>query len=152
MWKESLYHVITIYTPELLTVLRGSARLDSPAATLADVTTWDKADSLLYSLVFFATTSSAWITVQAHSKAGTSAEANIQSAWAALNARFDAHTQEARFTCHKELSALTHAAGGDPVDFFFKVCELKLRPETLGEKISDEKYLDIILPGVTCAP
>ena len=73
-------------------------------------------------------------------------------AWAALNARFDAHTQEARRACHKELFTLTHVAGGDPVDFFSKRCKLKLRLETLGEKVSDEVYLDIILSGLTSAP
>ena len=74
------------------------------------------------------------ITVQAHRKAGTSAEGNAQLAWAALNARFDAHAQEARRACHKELFALTHVADGDPVDFFSKGCELKLRLETWGRK------------------
>ena len=151
VWKESFEHVINIHAPELLTVLRRSARPDALAATLADVTAWDKADSRLYSPLFFATTGSARITVQAHRKAGTSAEGNGQLAWAALNARFDVHIQEARRACHKELFALTHVAGCDPVDFFSKGCELKLRLETLGEKVSDEVYLDIMLSGLTCA-
>ena len=73
-------------------------------------------------------------------------------AWAALNARFGAHTEDARHACHKELFALTHVAGGDPVDFFSKGCEVKLRLETLGEKVSDEVYLDIMLSGLTSAP
>ena len=63
VWKESFKHVINIHAPELLTVLRGSARPHPLAATLADVTAWDKADSRLYSLLFFATTGSARITV-----------------------------------------------------------------------------------------
>ena len=95
---------------------------------------------------------SARITVQAHRKEGTSAECNGQLTWAALNARFDAHTQKARRACHKELFALTHVAGGDPVDYSSKGCELKLRLETLGEKVSDEVYLDIMLSGLTSAP
>ena len=131
-WKESFEYAINIHAPELLTILRGSARPDSLAATLAEVTAWDKADSRLYSLLFFPTTGSARITVQAHRKAGTSAEGNGQLSSAALNARFDAHTQEARRACHKELFALTHVTGGDPVDFFSKGCELKLRLENSG--------------------
>ena len=75
---KSFEHVINIHAPELLTVLRGSAQPDPLAATLADVTAWDKADSRLYSLLFFATTGSARIAVQAHRKAGTSAEGNGQ--------------------------------------------------------------------------
>ena len=84
--------------------------------------------------------------------AGTGAEGKGQLAWAALNARFDTHTQEARRDCHKELFALTNVAGGDLVDFFSKRCELKLGLETLGEKVSDEVYLDIMLSGLTSAP
>ena len=91
--KESFEHVINLHAPELLTVLRGSARPDSLAATLADATAWDKADSRLYSLLFFATTGWARITIQAHRKAGTSADSNGQLGWASPNARFDAHTQ-----------------------------------------------------------
>ena len=151
VWKESFKHVINIHATELLTVLRGSARPDPLAATLADVTACDKADSRLYSLLFFANTGSARITVQAHRKAGTSAEGNRQLAWAALNSRLDAHTQEERCAFHNELVALTHVAGGDPVDFFSKGCELKLRLETLGEKVSDEFNLDVMLSGLTSA-
>ena len=55
VWMESFEHVINIHALELLTVLRGSARPDPLTAILADVTAWDKADSRLYSLLFFAT-------------------------------------------------------------------------------------------------
>ena len=72
VWKESFEHVINIHAPDVLTVLRGSARPDLLAASLADVN-GDKTDSRLYSILSFATTGSAQITVQAHRKAGTSA-------------------------------------------------------------------------------
>ena len=45
-----------------------------------------------------------------------------------------------------------HVAGGDPLDFFSKGCEHKLRLDNLGEKVSDEVYLDIMLSSLTCAP
>ena len=152
VWKESFEHVINIHAPELLTVLRRSARLGLLSATLANVTAWDKADSRLYSLLLFATTGSARITVQPLRKSGTSADRNGQLTWAGLNARFGAHTQEARRACQKELFAITHVAVGDPVDFLSKGCELKLLLETLGEKVSDGVYLDIMLSGLTSAP
>ncbi|CAB1113015.1 unnamed protein product [Ectocarpus sp. CCAP 1310/34] len=152
VWKESFEHVINIHASELLTVLRGSARPDPLAATQADVAAWDKANSRLYSLLFFATSSSARLTVQAHRNAGTSTDGNGQSAWAALNARFDACTQEARRACHRDLFGLKHVAGGDPIDFFSKACELRLRLETLGETVSDDVYLDITLSGLTSVP
>eukprot|EP00903_Cladosiphon_okamuranus_P015299 g14134.t1 len=152
VWKESFEHVINIHTPELLTVLRGSARADPLAATQAKVDAWDKANSRLYSLLFFATSSSARLTVQSHRTASTSADGNGQAAWEALNARFDGCTQEARRACHRELFNLKHVAGGDPIDFFSKACELKLRLATLGETVSDDVYLDITLSGLTSAP
>ena len=95
VWRESFEHVINIHAPELLTVLRGSARpdpLDANQATVA--TSWDKANSRLYSLLFFATSSSARLTVQSHRTAATSADGNGQAAWAALSARFNGRTQE----------------------------------------------------------
>ena len=152
VWKESFEHVINIHAPELLTALRGSARSNPQAATQADVAAWDAANSRLYSLLFFATSSSARLTVQAHRKATTSADGDGQKAWATLNARFDACTQEARRACHRELFNLKHVAGGDPIDFFSKACELKLRLKTLGETVSDDVYLDIALSGLTSAP
>eukprot|EP00903_Cladosiphon_okamuranus_P019283 g17724.t1 len=150
--EESFEHVINIHAPELLTVLRGSARPDPLAATQAKVDAWDKANSRLYSLLFFATSSSARLTVQSHRTATTTADGNGQAAWEALNARFDGCTQEARRACHRELFNLKHVAGGDPIDFFSKACELKLRLATLGEPVSDNVYLDITLSGLTSAP
>ena len=123
---------------------------DANRATVA--TSWDKANSRLYSLLFFATSSSARLTVQSHRTAATSADGNGQAAWAALSARFDGRTQEARRACHRELFGLKHVAGGDPIDFFSKACELKLRLATLGETVSDDVYLDITLSGLTSAP
>ena len=43
-------------------------------------------------------------------------------------------------------------AGGDPIDFFTKGWDLKLRLEVLGEEVFDEVYQDIMLNGLTAAP
>ena len=74
------------------------------------------------------------------------------AAWKVLNERFDAHTQEARRACHRELFDLRHLAGGDPIDFFTKGMNLKIRLQGLGEEVSKEVYLDIMLSGLTKAP
>eukprot|EP00903_Cladosiphon_okamuranus_P005795 g5742.t1 len=74
------------------------------------------------------------------------------AAWQALNERFDAQTQEARRACHNELFNLRHVAGGDPIDFFTKGWDLKLRLQVLGEEVSDDVYLDVLLTGLTKAP
>ena len=64
---------------------------------------------------------------------------------------FDAQNQEVRRACHNELFNLRQA-GGDPIDFFTKGWDLKLRPEVLGEEVFDEVYQDIMLNGLTAAP
>ena len=74
------------------------------------------------------------------------------AAWKALNERFDAHTQQARRTCHRELFGLRHLAGGDLIDFFTKGMDLKIRLQGLGEEVSKEVYLEIMLSGLTKAP
>ena len=74
------------------------------------------------------------------------------AAWNAHDERCDAQYQEARRACHDELFNLRHTAGGDPIDYFTKVWDLKLRLEVMGEDVSDEVYQDIMLNGVTAAP
>ena len=64
------------------------------------------------------------------------------AAWNALNERFDAQNQEARRACHNEPFNLRHKAGGDPIDFFTKGWDLKLRLVVLGEEVSHEVYQD----------
>ena len=60
--------------------------------------------------------------------------------------------QDARRACHNELFNLRHKAGGDPINFFTKGWDVKLRLEVLGEEVSDEIYQDIMLNGLTAAP
>ena len=75
------------------------------------------------------------------------------AAWNALNERFDAQ-KPGRSAClsHNELFNLRHKAGGDPINFFTKGWDVKLRLEVLGEEVSDEIYQDIMLNGLTAAP
>ena len=43
-------------------------------------------------------------------------------------------------------------ASGDPINFFTKGMDLKSRLQGLGEEVSEEVYLDIMLSGLTKAP
>ena len=55
--------------------------------------------------------------------------------------------EEAGRACQNELFNLRHKAGGDPIEFFTKGWDLKLRLE-----VPDEVYQDIMLNGLTAAP
>ena len=46
---------------------------------------------------------------------------------------------------------LRHLAGGDPIDLFTKGMDLKISLQGLGEEVSKEVYLDIMLSGLTKA-
>ncbi|CAB1097546.1 unnamed protein product [Ectocarpus sp. CCAP 1310/34] len=126
-WKIKLRQAIILHAPELLPVLNGNARPSATAANAEDVAAWDKANGRLFSLLFFVTSGSAQLTVRTHEGAADSDMGDGTAAWRALNERFDAQTQEARRACHNELFNLRHLAGGDPIDFFTKGWDLKLR-------------------------
>ena len=107
---------------------------------------WDKANGRLYALLFFATSGSAKLTVRTKEVTETNSRGDGRAAWKALNARFDTQTQEARRACHNEFFNLRHLQGGDPIDFFTKGWDLRLRLKGLGEEVSDDVYLEICSP------
>eukprot|EP00752_Nemacystus_decipiens_P010530 g9376.t2 len=151
-WKLKLREAINFHSSELLSVLNGTARPTETATSMDAVAAWDKANSRPYSLLFFATTGPAQQTVRTQAGKEPNSTGNGAAAWKALNARFDAHTQEARRACHRDLFNLRHNAGQDPIDFFTKGWDLRLRLKVLGEEVSDDVYLDIMLSGLTEAP
>ena len=132
-WRTRIREANILCSPELLPVLDGDARPSERASTADAVAVWEKANGLLYSLLFFATSGSAQLTVRAHEGRGTRPMGDGAAAWNALNERFDAQNQEARRACHNELFNLRHKAGGDPIEFFTKGWDLKLRLEVPDE-------------------
>lgn len=146
-WKKKLRNGVNLYVPDLKPILDGAIRPAETAPTEGAGAAWDKANDRFFSLLFFVTDGSAHNTILAHEEAADGA-----AAWKALNARFDANTQEARRACHRELFGLRHLAGGDPVDFFTKGMDLKIRLRGLGEEVSDDVFLDVMLSGLTTAP
>ena len=70
-WRTRIREAIILYSPELLPVLDGDARPSRHASTADVVTVWEKSNGRLYSLLFFATSGSAQLTVRAHEGRGT---------------------------------------------------------------------------------
>ena len=89
-WRTRIREVFILYLPELLPVLDGDARPSGPASTADAVAVWEKVNGRLYSLLFFATSGSAQLTVRAHEGRGTRPMGDGAAAWNALNDRFDA--------------------------------------------------------------
>ena len=70
-WRTRIREAIILYSPELLPVLDGDARPSGHASTVDAVAVWEKANDRLYSLLFFATSGSAQLTVRTHEGRGT---------------------------------------------------------------------------------
>ena len=146
VWNAKLRNAVNLFAPDLKPILAGADSPAEPEPGEGDRAKWDQANSRLFSLLFFVTSGSAHATVLTHEEStdGT-------ATWKALNERFDAHIQEARHACHRELFDLWHLAGGDPIDFFTKGMDLKIRLHGLGEEVSKQVCLDIMLSGLTKA-
>ena len=73
------------------------------------------------------------------------AKADGVAAWAALSARYDGNTKEARRSCRENLLHASMKSGRDPTDFIAEVDDLRVRLEDLGEQVSDDLIEDVIL-------
>ena len=103
-------------------------------------------NSKLYKILFFATEGSANITVeQFQARPQTRQKADGVGAWEALSVSFDGNTKEARRACREKLTRASMKSTEDPIDFFAKLDEQRLRLADMGETLTDESYEDIIL-------
>ena len=135
-----------LHSPELSRVLDGAP---CPAVTdTASVVAWKKANSRLYSGLFFSTTGSAHIAVRAHSDERTPGSVGDgASAWKALQARLDGNTKKARRALRERPYALKMKPDEDPTEFIATKGDPRLRFEDMEENISDESHTDFLRHG-----
>ncbi|CAN0067049.1 unnamed protein product, partial [Sphacelaria rigidula] len=69
--------------------------------------------------------------------------------WKALVEKFDGNTKAARRAIHAQLVSRTMQPGEDPENFFQDMDKIHPRMESLGDKMHDDRYEDIILKAVT---
>ncbi|CAN0229426.1 unnamed protein product, partial [Laminaria digitata] len=74
---------------------------------------------------------------------------NGQQAWNALYAKYHNNSMEARRACYEKPVNVRMEQGQDPDDYIFKVLEVRGRLHEMGESISDERFEDILLQGLT---
>ncbi|CAN0557693.1 unnamed protein product, partial [Laminaria digitata] len=67
----------------------------------------------------------------------------------ALHAKYHNNSKEARQACYEKLVNVRMEQGQDPDDYIFKLLEVRGRLHEMGEKISDERFEDILLQGLT---
>ena len=148
-WDDKIRAGVSLYAVEILELLDGAT---CPAATdtnATEVATWHRNNARLYSLLFLATEGSACITVKKYkARPAAGSKADGVAAWAALSARYDGNTKEARRSCRENLLHASMKSGRDPTDFIAEVDDLRVRLEDMGEQVSDDLIEDVILRGL----
>lgn len=145
-WRSKIRQAIGFHKPGMLPVLDGTSCPQPTGSNADDIADWKQNNGHLFSILFFATEGSAHLTVRTHE--GTSAQGSLgdgAAAWAALSARFDANTKEARRACREQLLTTVMRPGADPADFFSRMDETRLRLKDMGEIFPDESYEDLLL-------
>ena len=141
---------IGFHNHEMQTVLDGDPCPASTESNADGIDKWPKTNCHLYSILFFATKGSAHITARAHE--GTSTAGSLghgAAAWAALSARFDGNTEEARRACREILLNTVMKPEEGLADFFAKIDDTRLRLKYMGETFPDESYDDLLVRALT---
>ena len=127
----------------MLKVLDGTP---SPEETDVDgVDARNKANNNIYSILYFHTDCSAYITVRAHESTKVGCLGDCVAAWKALKERYDGNTKKARRARREKLFTITMPSGGDPTDLISTMDDLRLRLADMGDQIVDETYADVLL-------
>ena len=147
-WRDKLREATALYSDEMVDLLHGTPCPPATGANAnaAGATAWTMFNSKLYSILFFATGESANTTVkQFQARPQARQKADGIGAWEALSVRFDGNTKEACRACREKLTHASMKSGEDPIDFFAKLDEQRLRLADMGETLMDESYEDMIL-------
>jgi len=140
-WAGKIRQAMSLYAREMLLILDGTACPNEQGEREG----WQKTNSDLFSILFFATEGSAFVTVKEHEGKTTGVAGDGAAAWNALKERFDANTKEARRACRDKLFNNPMKPGSDPVDYFATMDELQLRLKDFGEELIDDSYADVLL-------
>ena len=96
-WDDKIRAGVSLYAVEILELLDGATCPTATDTNATEVATWHRNNARLYSLLFLATEGTACITVKRYkARPAAGSKADGVAAWAALSARYDGNTKEAR--------------------------------------------------------
>ena len=148
-WSSKLRVSLLLYSKPIFEIVQGSQRpsgLDNDQVTAHEG--WDDANHNLFSILYFATSGSAFSAVRRfEGKIREDGEGHGQDAWAALRETFDGCSREDLRAADRELETVKMRSDEDPDDFLYKKdrCRDRLNSVTPKEGPSDRRYEDIIL-------
>ena len=148
-YKDKLCIVLSFHPQSVAAILQGD--LKSPTAQHSTaVTSWERANENLFSILFFTTERCANNVVKKHmGKTREDGVGNGQAAWNALEEKYNSHTKEARRAYHEKLHSTKMISGDDPDNFLYTMDGFRERLEDMGQPVPDERYEDIILQAIT---
>ena len=143
-YKDRLRVVLSFYWQTFAAILQGDPKPTAAQSSTA-VTTWERANESLFSILFFTTERSANNVVEKHM--GNTREdgvGNGQAAWNALEEKYNSHTKEARRAYHEKLHSTKRKSGDYSDGFLYTMESFRERLEDMGQPVPDQRYEDII--------
>ena len=122
---------------------------DTPT-NLVKIQRWKRACETLFSVLYLVSSGPAATLVRQYediTSAGVLGQG--QKAWNALYTKFNSNSKEARRACYENLVNFRMEQGQDPDDYTIKLTEIRGQLHEMGEKVSDERFEDILLQGLT---
>ena len=115
-----------------------------------EIRRWKRACETLFFVLYLVTSGPAATLVrQYEDRTSAVGLGHGQKALNALYTKYNSNSKEARRACYEKLVSSRMEEEQDPDDFTIKLLEIRGRLHEMGEKISDERFEDILLQGLT---
>ena len=158
-WSSTTRAVLSMSNKDVFDVLNGSIE-PVPAVTDSDtpdtptnpveIQRWKRACETLFSVLYLVTSGPAATLVrQYEDRTSAGGLGHGQKAWNALYIKYNSNSKEARRACYEKLVSFRMEGGLHPDDYSINLFEIRGRLNEMGEKISDERFEDILLQGLT---
>ena len=157
-WSSKTHVVLSMSNKDVFSVVNGSVEpvpaitdsdtLDTPT-NLVEIQRWKRACETLFSVLYLVTSGSAATLVrQYEDRTSVEGLGHGQKAWNALYTKYNSNSKEARRACYENLVSFRMEERQDPDHYIIKLMKTRGRLHEMGEKISDERFEDILLQGL----
>ena len=148
-YKDKLRVSLSFHRQSVAAILQGEPK-PTTAQNSPAVATWTRANENRFGVLFFTTERSAHNVVKKHmGKTREDGVSNGETAWNALEKKYNGNTEEARRAYHDYLRNAKMKSGDDPGDFLYTMDGYRERLKDMGQPVPDERYEDIILRALS---
>ena len=158
-WSSKTRVVLYMSNKDVFDVPNGSVEpvpaitdSDTPGTltNLVEIQRWKRAYETLFSVLCLVTGGPAATLVQQYEdRISAGGLAYGQKTWNALYTKYNSNSKETRRACYEKLVNFRIKEGQGPDDYTIKLMEIRGRLHEMGEKISNERFEDIVVQGLT---